>query len=124
MDWTEGEDNLLLMMSKQYSHNWHLIAEVFNSTTIRVPTDLRQPWDMYDRWNKRFGPGSQPNLNADASKEAAANQAKKDKAKKMSKFEGTKKDLRHLSLYDAVRSLQKRRDAQPPKAAREQCHLV
>jgi len=119
LDWSEGEDNLLLMMSKQYSHNWHLISEVFNSTTVRVPTDLRQPWDVYDRWNKRFGPGSQPNLNAEASKDAAANQSKKDKNKKAPKFEGTKKEVRHLSLYEAVRALKARRDAQPPKMARE-----
>lgn len=124
LDWSEGEDNLLLMMSKQYSHNWHLISEVFNSTTVRVPTDLRQPWDVYDRWNKRFGPGSQPNLNAEASKDAAANQSKKDKNKKAPKFEGTKKEVRHLSLYEAVRALKARRDAQPPKMARESLYTL
>jgi hypothetical protein len=108
LDWTEAEDNTLLALSKQYSYNWHLIADVFNGCTVRVPSDVREPWDVYDRWSKKFGPGSQAAVEAGETR---------DKIGKKTKYDGTKKDQRHISLYEAVRVLQRRREAMPPKVA-------
>lgn len=104
-DWTSEEDNILLAYSKQYAYNWHLIADIFNIATKRVSTDMRIPWDMYNRWNKRFGPGSQASASA-----SDLSSAKKDKKKAVSKYEGPKKKLRHICLYDAMRKLQKKRE--------------
>ena len=113
MDWSEAEDNLLLTLSKQYSYNWPLIADVFNGSTVRISTDMRDNWDVYYRWDKKFGPGSQTVDAAGTSSAGAA--GRKDLGKLPTKFDGTKKDLRHHVVYDEMRSLQKRREMQGSK---------
>jgi Myb-like DNA-binding domain len=116
-DWTPDEDSLLLTFAKQYSFNWHLIAEMFNSSTHRIPTDRRIAWDVYDRWDKKFGPGSQQAAVAAAAVAAEGPRRGADRApKKTTKYEGPKKRLRHLSLYDALRKTQKKRETAAPRS--------
>jgi chromatin modification-related protein VID21 len=113
-DWTPEEDSLLLALAKQYSYNWHLIAEMFNSSTHRVPTDRRVAWDVYDRWDKKFGPGSQQSTSAGAG-EPPRRGADRAPKKTTTKYDGPKKRLRHLSLYDALRKTQKKRETTAPR---------
>ena len=106
------------LLTRQYSYNWTAIAEVFNGSTVRVPTDRRLPWDVYDRWNKKFGPQSQAAAVEAAAAEAGpsaaiAAKARKEAKKIPSKFEGSKKKARHLALHDAIRKLQRKREAIP-----------
>jgi hypothetical protein len=117
-DWTPEEDSLLLQFAKQYSFNWHLIAEMFNSSTHRVPTDRRIPWDVYDRWDKKFGPGSQQAAAAAAAAAEGPRRGADRAPKKSNKYDGPKKRLRHLSLYDALRKTQKKRETTAPRSRR------
>lgn len=47
--WTPEEDQYLLALAKQYNCHWQLVADLFNSTRMSVPTDRRDAWDCYDR---------------------------------------------------------------------------
>jgi len=58
LEWEENEDAVLHELVQDYSYNWTLIADLFNSSRITISTDERSPWDCYDRWNHKFGPAS------------------------------------------------------------------
>lgn len=52
--WTASDDTLLKTLVERYPHNWPLIADAFNSSRITISTDLRLPWDCYERWSSRW----------------------------------------------------------------------
>ncbi|KAH8919088.1 hypothetical protein BT69DRAFT_1322376 [Atractiella rhizophila] len=54
LGWTDPEDNMLFKLVLTYSPNWTLIADLFNASSARVPTDKRTAWDIFDRFNKRY----------------------------------------------------------------------
>jgi chromatin modification-related protein VID21 len=56
--WTERDDKLLKTLSERYPNNWPLIADSYNSSGVTIITDRRTPWDCFERWSTRFGPGS------------------------------------------------------------------
>lgn len=92
------------------------MAEVFNGTTTRPATDYRLTWDMYDRWSRLVGPLSRKVLadGTEISVPAPEYEPPIDKTGKghqFSSFEGSKKRLRHLTVYDAMRKVQKKREA-------------
>ncbi|GAA95301.1 uncharacterized protein L969DRAFT_92439 [Mixia osmundae IAM 14324] len=140
-EWTDEDDSILLGLSKQYVNNWQLIADLFHGTSKKSNSDKREAWDVYNRWNKRFGPASAPSMlntevvgtpgaapqSADAASTSASqagaitsNGTAKVIKKMPTKFEGSRKKLRHLSIYDAMRKTSKRREA---IAARPGAHM-
>lgn len=52
--WTPNDDVLLKTLVERYPNNWPLIADAFNSSRVTVSTDLRLPWDCYERYNTRW----------------------------------------------------------------------
>lgn len=114
------------MYSKQYAHNWHLIADVFNASTSRLPTDMRIAWDVYDRWNKKYGPASQstqlttpstgassapsePQVSTSGSSSAKAQPVKKSPPR----LDGASKKVVHKqAIGDAIVKMQRRREQQ------------
>ncbi|KAM0756253.1 hypothetical protein T439DRAFT_24751 [Meredithblackwellia eburnea MCA 4105] len=116
LHWTPEEDALVIALHKQYGSHWNLIAEVFNATTNRPTPDNRIGWDLYDRWDKLAGPSSRKVL-ADGTEipvEPPAYQPPVDKSGKQpsqyANFDGSRKRLRHLTVYDAMRKVQKKRE--------------
>lgn len=113
--WAPEEDQLLISLRSQYGSNWDLISNFFNGTIIRPSTDIRLPWDCYDRWDRLAGPGSKKMLEdgTEISIPLPEYVAVVDKGKgpQFSTFEGSKKRLRHLSVFDAMRKQQRKREA-------------
>lgn len=56
--WTQKDDLLLKSLVEQYPNNWPLIADAFNSSRVTISIDRRIPWDCFERWSARWGPGS------------------------------------------------------------------
>jgi chromatin modification-related protein VID21 len=122
LHWGSEEDALILSLQKQYGTNWNLIADVFNGSTTRPASDNRLGWDIYDRWDKLAGPGSRKVLEDGTEitippPEYSAPVDKSGKPHQINLFDGSKKRLRHLTVFDAMRKLQKKREATAPKPA-------
>src|SRR5258707_14417503 len=48
--WVPEDDTLLKSLVNQLGFNWHIIADVFNSSRLTIDTDQRLPWDVWQRW--------------------------------------------------------------------------
>ncbi|GAA5968990.1 hypothetical protein JCM21900_002091 [Sporobolomyces salmonicolor] len=120
--WLPEEDAKLLALQRQYGFNWPLIAEVFNSVTQRPASDHRLPWDCYDRWDRLVGPGSKKVLpdGTEISVPAPEYIPPVDKMGRQAPMvgNGSKKNARHVTILDAMKKVQKKREAyaakQPP----------
>ncbi|GAA5862805.1 hypothetical protein JCM8547_006551 [Rhodosporidiobolus lusitaniae] len=121
--WLPEEDAKLLALQKQYSFNWSLIAQVFNLSTHRPQSDHRLAWDCYDRWDKLVGPGSKKTL-PDGTEIV---RPPPDWIPPLDKVtgrplpiigDGSKKKARHVTILEAMRKVQKKRELtaakQPP----------
>lgn len=145
MFWSADEDAFLMKLFQQYGANWPLVSDIFNSTRLTVPTDRREPWDCYDRWDRitkaaaqgkppppipqlpstapptpadPAGTGAKEDSSAAASPVQAPTQpasmaAKREKlAKKLTtKFDGSRKKMRHSNILEVMRKTAKRREA-------------
>lgn len=121
LHWAPEEDALIESLYREYGNHWNLIADVFNSRIVRPTADNRLPWDCYDRWNRRVGPGSRKILPDGTDVRVAPPEyspaiEKASRSHQFSSFEGAKKGLRHLTLPDAIRKVQKKREAAAAKA--------
>lgn len=56
--WEEQDDAILMRLLGDYSWNWNLVADLFNSARSTVSTDRRSAWDCYHRWDQKWGPAS------------------------------------------------------------------
>ncbi|KAI5481530.1 chromatin modification-related protein [Pseudohyphozyma bogoriensis] len=114
--WTPEDDALVLELQKTYGSHWNLMAELFNAQTHRPPPDHRLPWDIYDRWDRLVGPGSKRTLPDGVQVPVPLPQYKPPEEKgggpslQFVNFDGPKKSLRHATIYDAMRKVQKKRD--------------
>jgi len=121
--WLPDEDVRLLQLQRQYGLNWPLIAEIFNSATQRPPSDHRLPWDCFDRWDRLVGPGSKKTLpDGTEIKVPAPNYVPPvDKFGRSAPVigNGSKKSARHVSIIEAMKKVQKQREANSLKAPRE-----
>ena len=124
------------MLAKQYSCNWQLVSDLFNSTRLAVPTDRREPWDCYDRFKRiqqssKDGLTSTPQAQLPTEYSAATEDgappvhnnsliSKRDRLNKRitAKHDGSRKKLRRTTLVDLMRRSAKKRDAvQKPSTA-------
>lgn len=151
--WTTEEDAFLMNLVQTYGLNWPLVSDVFISTRLSVPTDRREPWDCYDRWDRITKAAAQgkpppaiPQLPSTATPAAAAESAtlatkdsngaaapptsvpfvppvasvaaKREKLTKKltTKFDGSRKKMRHSNILEVMRKTAKRREAsfKPP----------
>jgi chromatin modification-related protein VID21 len=55
--WTDHEDRILLKLVQTYPFNWTLIADLFASELIGIPTDKANAYECYDRWVWKWGEG-------------------------------------------------------------------
>lgn len=91
---------------------------------VRPASDNRLGWDIYDRWDKIAGPGSRKVL-PDGTEisipppEYVAPVDKSGKNPQFANFEGSKKRLRHLTVYEAMKKVQRKREATAAKQPRE-----
>lgn len=141
--WSNDEDAFLLKLYQQYGSNWPLIADLFNSTRLSVPTDRREPWDCFDRWDritKAAAQGQPPPPPPQLPSAAAASSAGPEGAEKASpaqptvpagslaakreklvrklgaKYDGSRKRMRHSNIMEVMKKTARRRDAtaKPP----------
>lgn len=128
LHWAPEEDQRVLALVKQYGSNWGLVAEIFNSTMTRPASDYRLPWDIFDRWDKLAGPSSRKVL-PDGTEvsiplpEYAPPPDRANKAPQFANFEGSRKRLRHLTVFDAMRKVQKKREITASKQPRKRKNL-
>lgn len=122
LHWSPDEDLLVISLQKQFGTNWNLISDVFNGTTVRPSADNRLAWDMYDRWDKLIGPGSKKILpdGTEIKNPVPEYTPQSDKLGRgqFATFGGSKKSLRHLTVHDAIRKVQKKREATAQKIPR------
>ena len=45
-----NEEDQLLVLCNQFSQNWQLIADIFNSSRITILTNIHAVWDCLKRW--------------------------------------------------------------------------
>lgn len=124
LHWAPEEDARVLALVKQYGSNWPLIAEIFNGTMTRPPSDHRLAWDIFDRWDKLAGPSSRKILPGGTEvaippPEYIPQQDRTGKAPQFANFDGSRKRLRHLTIFDAMRKVQKKREVTASKQPRE-----
>lgn len=123
LHWGADEDALVISLQRQYGTNWNLIADVFNGTTVRPSADNRLAWDMFDRWDKLIGPSSKKTL-PDGTEikipvpDYIPSVDKSGRGQQFATFDGSKKRLRHLTVHDAIRKVQKKREATASKIPR------
>lgn len=55
--WTDEEDQVLLHLVSTYPFNWPLITDCFNSEVVTIPTEIRNPYECWERWHYTYGPG-------------------------------------------------------------------
>lgn len=124
LHWAPEEDQRVVALAKQYGFNWTLISDVFNGAFPRPASDYRLPWDLFDRWDKLVGPSSRKIL-GDGTEisvplpEYVVPVDRTGKAPQFANFDGSKKRLRHLTVFDAMRKTQKIREAKAAKLPRE-----
>lgn len=99
MDWSESDDVALKGLVDKYGQNWSLVADVFNSETKRVQTDRREGWDMWSRWNSKYGAKAEQSQFTPAAKRQA------------------KKERHHRGMYESMRRAKHRRESLPPRLA-------
>lgn len=121
--WSPDEDQLLKQLYNQFGLNWSLIADVFNSTRVTISTDVRTPWDCFQRW-VRVGnsledvpQGGRMGTPSDAGGPSASSRRDtipKTKKPPVQSKGPTKMMLRHNMLYEAIRKTVKKRESKLP----------
>ncbi|MCO5588322.1 hypothetical protein L7F22_042277 [Adiantum nelumboides] len=125
--WTSEEDDYLLSLIKQYGQHWQLISDLFNATRLSVPTDFREAWDCYDRYQriqqaaaegKAPPPPSFLTEKADDSKTNGSQNGQTNslamKREKLTKkvglkYDGSRKKLRKSNITEVMKKCAKRR---------------
>ncbi|PWN35071.1 uncharacterized protein FA14DRAFT_160390 [Meira miltonrushii] len=126
--WTSEEDDYLLSLIKQYGQHWQLISDLFNATRLSVPTDYREAWDCYDRYQRIQQAASEgkapppPSFLTEKADESKANGSqngqstnslamKREKlTKKVGlKYDGSRKKLRKSNITEVMKKCAKRR---------------
>ena len=49
LSWSADDDAFVQALAKQYRDHWALVADVFNSARLVLPTEKRTAWDCYER---------------------------------------------------------------------------
>ena len=130
--WTSSDDVLLKTLVERYPNNWPLIADAFNSSRVTVSTDLRLPWDCYERYNTRWSghsttfkePMSTSSLGDASPVPASRDQMTTRGVKRLASVsagvvpspggyanEPSKKRRRHLLMSETIRKAAKKREA-------------
>jgi len=133
--WTNEEDQLLKALYNQFGQNWQLIADVFNSSRITIPTDVRAAWDCLRRWkalqgedkstdgnsSKPDAPDLHPSVAAmtrystAAKAAAAASPAKKLPLQiTTARNAGGRRPMRHSIVFEVIKKLISKRASKPP----------
>lgn len=126
--WTSEEDDYLLSLIKQYGQHWQLISDLFNATRLSVPTDFREAWDCYDRYQRIQQAASEgkapppPSFLTEKADDSKANGSqngqssnslamKREKlTKKVGlKYDGSRKKLRKSNITEVMKKCAKRR---------------
>lgn len=50
--WSEEDDLCLIQLILQYSFNWELICDAFNTTRSSINGENKTPWDCHERWKQ------------------------------------------------------------------------
>ena len=101
LTWSSEDDAFVTALAKQYHEHWALVADVFNSARLVVPTERRTAWDCFDRCRWLAAPSS------DAAQRPAV------------KTEGSRRKQHRAHLAEAMRKSAKRREA-----AQRQAHAA
>jgi hypothetical protein len=132
--WSDDDDVCLITLIVQYSFNWSLICDAFNSIRRPITGEQRTPYECHERWRQnnltslsgQINAGKFPfpinQLRVDAYLTnvilaAYAIKMKRDNAKRVSivKLDGPKKRQRQYNIFEAIKKTQvKREQAQKP----------
>jgi hypothetical protein len=50
--WTEDDDLCLISLIVQFSFNWELICDAFNSIRAPMAVEKRTPWELHEHWRQ------------------------------------------------------------------------
>jgi chromatin modification-related protein VID21 len=127
--WTTEEDQQLKALHSQFPTNWSLISDVFNSSRVTIPTDVRSAWDCYQRLSSiskldvkdehpvgRLGTPSEFGRSSTVPKEGWNSKASVKKPPPAQSKAVGKRATRHALLHDAIRKTIKKREFKPAGA--------
>jgi len=137
--WTAEDDALLKSIVDQYSANWVLIADSFNSIRKSTPADARGPIDCFEHWKSKWGQSERNKIVSDAAHTSTSTEdgstasgsgqmttrgLKRLNPSASEAVTGTngpmtteaKKRRRHLLLSDSIRKAVKKRTEMAQKA--------
>jgi len=113
--WSDDDDVCLIALIVQYSFNWSLICDAFNSIRRPITGEQRTPYECHERWRQNNLTSLSGQVNA-----AYAVKMKRDVAKRISivKLDGPKKRQRQYNIFEAIKKTQvKREQAQKPNSS-------
>ncbi|KAI9284069.1 hypothetical protein BC943DRAFT_353222 [Umbelopsis sp. AD052] len=113
--WSDDDDVCLITLIVQYSFNWSLICDAFNSIRRPITGEQRTPYECHERWRQNNLTSLSGQINA-----AYAIKMKRDNAKRVSivKLDGPKKRQRQYNIFEAIKKTQvKREQAQKPNSS-------
>ena len=137
--WTQGEDDQLRRLVRDYSYNWSLISSCLSSPSIfSSGAERRTPWECFERWISLEGlPAEMAKINyfrAYHSRLSAAQKNYEAQQQAIQQQQGNnanhvslrrrstqpytverRKNAKHLHLIDAMRKLAKKRETQIQK---------
>ncbi|KAF9510866.1 hypothetical protein BS47DRAFT_1487193 [Hydnum rufescens UP504] len=129
--WTAEEDQQLKALHSQFPTNWSLISDVFNSSRVTIPTDVRSAWDCYQRLSSiskldvkdehpvgRLGTPSELGKSSTVPKEGWSSKASVKKPPPAQSKAVGKRATRHALLHDAIRKTIKKREFKPAGKSR------
>ena len=140
--WTNEEDQLLRVLCNQFGQNWQLVADVFNSSRITIPTDVRAAWDCLKRWKAlqgedkstdgngskhdtlEFHPSVAAMTRHNAAVKAAAPAKKLPVQIAAARAAGGRRPMRHSIVFEVIKKLINKRASKPPGTASMSCIIL
>ncbi|KAF7724690.1 chromatin modification- protein VID21 [Apophysomyces ossiformis] len=105
--WSEEDDICLISLILQYSFNWELICDAFNTVRTPINGEKRTPWECHEHWKRNNLTSLSGQVNS-----AYVAKLKKDLSKRQSlfKFDSAKKRQRQYNIFEAIKKTQKKRE--------------
>ncbi|KAI8344610.1 hypothetical protein BC941DRAFT_13442 [Chlamydoabsidia padenii] len=105
--WTEEDELCLISLIAQFSFNWELICDAFNSIRAPVAVEKRTPWELHERWRQKNLTTLSGQINP-----AYATKLENEPTRLQSivKFDIARKKQRQYSIFEAIKKTQRKRE--------------
>ncbi|CAO3597127.1 unnamed protein product [Absidia cylindrospora] len=102
--WTEDDDLCLISLIMQFSFNWDLICNAFNSIRAPLVSGKRTPWELYEHWRQNNLTTLSGEVNQDY---AIKLENYLSKPPSIVKFDSLRKKQRQYGIFEAIKKHRK-----------------